>query len=89
MTVIKLNNKGLTQQFKAVEHPIIKVRMETQPAEALTGEFSKQLKDFELAPTQTTILSKQISDPVEVKISEALVPNDIAVIDEEESATGT
>ena len=89
MTVIKLNNKGLTQQFKAVENPIIKVRMETQPAEALTGEFSKQLKDFEPAPTQTTKLSKQISDSVEVKISEALVPNDIAVIDEEESATGT
>lgn len=43
LKVIQLNKKSVTQQFTVIEHPIVKTRMETYPAEVLayTGNFSK------------------------------------------------
>lgn len=35
LKVIQLNKKSVTQQFKVIEHPIVKTRMETYPAEVL------------------------------------------------------
>jgi len=48
--------------------------METFPAESLTGEFKKQLEDFEPAPTQTEKGKTQTSVAEELKIEEEL-PN--------------
>jgi hypothetical protein len=44
--------------------------METQPAEALTRDFSKKLEDFEPAPTQTDKFQTQKSEVEELKVED-------------------